>query len=142
MSIYEQYINGIKKGKWHAICLKKSEMRLGRMYLIRDGTYNGTLHDTLPNMTQDEVITEIERLYAEYKHSLPSRKSRDHYFKAIPYEELTDWEMVNGEQREIAQARLEAFILCSKLMGKIQFDGWFWKSSVDTDLVILKSWIQ
>lgn len=142
MSIYDEYVNGVLEGNSHAIDLENSQMRLGRTYLVRDGTYTGILHDTLPGMTQNEVVTEIERLYSEYKRSLPGKRSRDHYFKALPVSELSDWEMVVGEEREIAQARLEAFVLCVKLLGKFQIDGWFWKSKLDPDLVILKAWLQ
>ncbi len=141
MSIYEQYLYGVEEGKPHRISFEKNEMRLGHSYLIRDGTYDGELHDTLPTMTQDEVMTEIERLYADYKRSLPNKKSRDHYFKALDVDDLSDADMVTGELRYMAEAKLEAFVLCAKLLGKISFSGWFWKSKADKDLVILKSWI-
>ena len=141
MSVYEDLIYGVEEGKSFRIALEKNSAWLNGKAIIKDGEYDGTLHSTLPEMAEYEIITEIERLYKEYKYSLPNRRSKDRYFKALPYEELSDWDMVNGELREIAQAKLEGFVLCAKLLGKISFDGWFWKSNADKDLVILKAWV-
>lgn len=141
MSVYEDLIYGVEEGKSFRISLEKNSAWLNGKAIIKDGEYDGTLHSTLPEMAEHEVITEIERLYKEYKYSLPNRRSKDGYFKALPYEELSDWDMVNGELREIARAKLEGFVLCAKLLGKISFNGWFWKSNADKDLVILKAWV-
>lgn len=141
MSIYEDLIYGVEEGKPFRISLEKSSAWLNGKAIIKNGEYNGTLHPTLLDMAEQDVITEIERLYKEYKYSLPNRRSKDKYFKALPYEELSDWDMVNGELREIAQAKLEGFVLCAKLLSKINFNGWFWKSNADKDLVILKAWV-
>lgn len=138
MSIYAKFIQEVEqKGKPFHVCLEKREMRIGNKWLIRDGKYEGELIDN----PGEDAVTEIERLYHQYKHSLPSRKSRDKYFKALSAEELDEADWYVGEQREIAQARLEGYVLCLILLDKLHIDGWFWKSKTEPDLVILADWV-
>ena len=141
MSIYDDFVYGVEEGKPFTVCIEKSTLVLNGKAIVKDGVYEGELHSTLPEMTEDEVLTEIERLYARYKYSLPSKRSKDYYFYALPYEELSDKDMVLGELREFARAKLEAFVLCAKLLDKIHIRGWFWKSRADPDLIILRDWI-
>jgi hypothetical protein len=62
-------------------------------------------------------------------------------------EELTDEQLMCAERREVAQAKLEGFILCMILENKLIWNEhimgkWFWQSKKDSDLVILKKWIE
>ena len=92
----------------------------------------------------------IEELYKNYKYSTPSEKSERYkqrnYFKALSPDEMTDEELVNGEDRNVAQAKLEGFILCASLAGYLTWDEkkmgkWFYQGK-DKDLVILREWIE
>ena len=52
-----------------------------------------------------------------------------------------------AERREIAQARIEGFVLCMVLEGQFIWDEeelgkWFYQSDRSPDLVILRSWIE
>ena len=83
------------------------------------------------------------------KHSLPSERSdskRTKYFKALSIREMTDRQLMIADRREGAQARLEGFILCAIISGKLKWTNemgsWFWQSKNDPDLIILKSWIE
>lgn len=98
--------------------------------------------------TVTDAYSEIEELYANFKRSYPSEQSVNHkhdYFKALKAEEMTDSELVNGEDRRLARARLETSFLCWVLNGSLTWDDdtkWFWQSKSDKDLIILKEWIK
>ena len=53
--------------------------------------------------------------------------------------------MLFGTGRDKAQIELELYILCQIILGIDWNDNkmgkWFWQSSKDLDLVILKDWI-
>ena len=56
-------------------------------------------------------------------------------------------ELIDGEPREMAMFRLEAYILFCILSGLFDWDAvmgrrWFWASDTDRDLVILGRWIR
>ena len=60
---------------------------------------------------------------------------------------MTDDRLFIAGRREVEQARLEGFILCSVLNGTLTWDEptmgkWFWESKKDPDLVILRKWIE
>lgn len=92
-------------------------------------------------------LEEIEKLYSRFKRSYPSERSEHHmndYFKALCADELTDEDLVYGEERTVARARLEGSFLCWVLNGSLTWNDdahWFWQSKSDPDLIILKRWI-
>lgn len=96
----------------------------------------------------EDAYSEIEKLYANYKYSYPSEHSSNYkhnYFKALKAEEMTDAELVNGEERMLARARLEASFLCWVLNGSLVWKDdskWFWQSEADKELIILKEWVR
>ena len=62
-------------------------------------------------------------------------------------EEISDTQLMKAERREVAQARLEGYILCVILEKKFVWNEdimgkWFWQSKGYHDLVILKKWIE
>lgn len=95
----------------------------------------------------EDAYSEIEKLYMNYKLSYPSehsKRSSREYFKALDSEEMSIEELVNGEERTLAKARLEANFLCMVLNGSLTWEDeskWFWQSNVDKELIILKEWI-
>lgn len=147
MTIYEELIERVSNGETFNIDFEKRTMKIGKHKVINDGEY-----DELKQLINFDgyVLITIYELYQNYKYSLPSERSdgkRTKYFKALSVDELTDEEMATGERREVAQARLEGFILCMILEGKFVWDElamgkWFWQASNDPDLVILRSWIE
>lgn len=95
------------------------------------------------------VMDTIDVLYLAYKHSVPSERSESHrryYFKALPEKELSDEDMMYGEQRECARCELELFVLFAIRSGNLkwheQWGRWFYQSPRDKDLIILRSWIE
>lgn len=90
----------------------------------------------------------IRTLYSVYKISVPSERNQKHRhtWKAKPFEELSDKDLIYGESRELAQAELEMFVLCAILSGQLTYqngDKWFWKPFDDEpDFILLKSWFE
>lgn len=147
-SIYEELVDRVSAGERFVINFEKRSMRVGRSYLIKDGEFKEE-RALLPEYAAGNILSVIEELYQEYKFSLPSEWSgnrRKSYFKALPVDQLTDRQMVIGERRDLAQAKLEGMILCAALAGDLKWDEqamgkWFWQSKTDPDLVVLRKWI-
>lgn len=131
-------------------------MKVGKDYLIKDGEFDETrkplycseFHE-LQNL--DGILCNVEQLYKRYKYSLPSERNdnkRRHYFKALPMEEITDEQLIVAERREVSQAALEGFVLCMIVSGQLVWDEeimqgkWFWQSKNDSNLVLLRSWVE
>lgn len=149
--ILAELVERVDNGEKFHIDFEKRNMKVGKTYLIKDGKYDESkymlcrLHD----IDSDIILAAIEDLYYEYRYSMPSERSerkRKKYFKALPVEELSIDDMVKGQSREVAQAKLEGYILCSILNGDLKWnDDWgtfFWQSKSYEDLVILRKWIE
>jgi hypothetical protein len=151
MTIYEELIKRVEEGESFYINFKNRALKIGKKFLIADGVYDNerTLYVDC-KLDMYDVLQWVEMLYKRYKYSLPSERSdskRRQYFKALPVDKLTDKQMVTGERREVARAKLEGFILCMIVSGLFVWDEdkmgkWFWQSKNDPDLVILRSWIE
>ena len=146
MTVYEELIERVENGECFCVDFEKQTIKIGKKKVnLLDPE-----RKLMNYVDKDEIISDIELLYKNYKYSMPSERSdkkRRTYFKAFPVDKLTDAQLVCGVSRELAQARLEGFILCSVLSNNLTWedfkaDGWFWQSQNDNDLVILKSWIQ
>ena len=156
MSIYLEFIERVSNGEPFHIDFEKKNMKVGKEYLVKDGKYDGTgplllCSDFDELQRLDGILSIIEGLYAKYKYSLPSERSdnkRKKYFKALPMEEITDEQLMVAERRETSQAALEGFVLCMIVSGQLIWDEevmngkWFWQSQNDSDLVLLRSWIE
>ena len=151
MTIYSELLERVANGESFSINLEKRTMKIGKQRIIDNGEYD-TTRELINNPfdSMDYVLDTIEVLYCNYKYSLPSERSeskRKGYFKAYSMESIPDERLFNAERRELAQARLEGFILCMILKGIFKWDEeklgkWFYQSKNDPDLVILKSWIK
>ena len=152
-TIMEELIERVSNGERFHIDFEKRNMKVGKEYLIKDGQYDESKYQLSNNTIKIKlpvVLEMIDGLYHAYKYSMPSERSeskRRKYFKALPVEELTIEDMVNGEPREVMQAKLESYILCKILRGELYWDEqlmgkWFWQSKGDSDLVILRKWIE
>ena len=153
MTIYEELIQRVSDSETFHIDFEKRTMKIGKHKIIDNGQYDESriLIDDVDDIFDTlEVLCSIKYLYHQYKYSLPSERSdskRQKYFKALPVDKLTDEELMVAETREVAQAKIEGFILCMILEGKFVWledimGKWFWQSKNDPDLVILRSWIE
>lgn len=148
MTIFEELVQRVDCGEKFYIDFKTQTMRVGKQKLIDNGEYD--IARKLIDIQVDDILHNIESLYARYKHSMPSERSDSKYrkyFKALSVDELTDAQLAVGDNREVARARLEGYILCAVLCGNLAWDEstmgkWFWQSKIDPDLVILRDWIE
>lgn len=151
MTIYEELVQRVSSGEAFRIDFEKQTMKIGKQKLVKNGEYDEdrTLM-TKELLETSDVLSFIEELYAVYKYSLPSERAdskRRKYFKALSMNEITDEQLFVAKNREVAQAKLEGFILCSILEGHFMWDEeehgkWFYQSKNDPDLVILRKWIE
>lgn len=148
INIYQEAIQAVENGASFNINFQTRSFKLNGKYVIQDSKYEGELG--VSNCNEDnEFLVNVEALYHRYKHSVPSECSegKSHqYFIALPERSLSDDDMLYGERRDKTQIELELFILCQILGGlkwiPEKMGRWFWQSSVDKDLVILRNWIE
>lgn len=159
MTIYTKLLKliDINRNCIFKVDLKKKSIRNGGSYFVKSGEYDSNENLIILDKqfkTQKEAtlycLEVIENLYRNYKYSNPSKETesfRDKsYFKALPEEELTMEQRVAGDPRDIAKAKLEAFILCASLAGYLVWDDeimgghWYYQGK-DKDLIIMREWI-
>jgi hypothetical protein len=152
MTIYEELVKRVSDGESFYINFKNRSIKIGKKFIITDGIYDKERE--LINCYCDDVVetlSKVEKLYKDYKYSLPSERSdskRRKYFKALPIEEIPDDKLLIAKRRETMQAALEGFILCAVITDQLKWDEeimggkWFYQSEKDPDLVILRSWIE
>ena len=148
MTIYEELIQRVYDGETFRIDFEKRTMKVGKTILIKNGEYD-TTRNLIGRPTMD-VMNIIDELYHRYKYSLPSERhdyKRKHYFKTLSLDDMTDDRLFVAGHREVEQARLEGFILCSVLNKTLEWNEstmgkWFYQSKRDPDLVILRKWIE
>lgn len=144
-SVYDELIERVEQGEFFKIDFKKRNLKVGKDFLIKDGKWEKKriLYPFLVFNPQPILIDN----FRTYKYSRPSKRSESNrkcYFKALDVNELTDEQLVCGENREVARAKLECFLLCMILQDKLQWTDeklWFWKSEEEPDLIILKEWV-
>ena len=117
--------------------------------IIDKGIYRGELG--LPVVATKVALEMIEDAYIKYKSSMPNEETnitcRSSLFKALPSQKLSDEDLISSEYRSIARIRLELTVLIMILNKSIDWDSeqlagkWFWQSSKEKDLVLLKEWI-
>lgn len=147
MNVYKCLTGKIeKRGVRFKIDLTKKDVLCDGKYLVKGGVYDGDFG--IPVMETEEALELIEELYESYKYSYPSERSmnrRVRHFIALKLEDLSDYELAIGEDRELAQAKLELTVLGLVLNGSLQWDeswgSWYWQSKKDKNLIILKSWM-
>lgn len=150
MSIFLQGLEEVYNGETFHVDFEQRTLKVGQHKLIEGGEYDASkvLYDEEFDNSQS-LLDRVRELYITYKFSLPSERSdkkRRKYFKALPIDELTNEQLIYGEKREVTQYMLEAFILCAILNGDFVWDEkthgkWFYQDPLESDLVILKSWI-
>lgn len=145
---YESLTEQVRQGAKFYVNFGERTLRIDKTLY----SYNQESKDLLPAIPESmgEMFAEIERLYNNYKHSVPSERSeskRKRYFNALRENDLSDTDMLYGELREVARFELEAYVLFCIALGVFVWDEgrmgkWFWQSEEDKDLVILRQWVE
>lgn len=164
MTVYEflihaarSYSGVVNGGKTEDIVidLTRKSIWSGRLCIMR----NGELLRQVIRLENGEVCelegiidfegnayAEIERLYAQYKRSVPNRhvKLNKGYFKALSSDSLTMGELMDNMPRPEARMALEGFILLASMEGLIPWHNpryFFWQSTTDPDCIIYRDWV-
>lgn len=152
-TVFGSFIQDVRDGCRFEVDFKKKSMKTSMGTYILNGKWNQSykLYEIGDVKKKYKISIEdlIEYGYEQYKYSVPSKKSEKHkskYFKAKPESELTDVDMITGVDRNLAQATLEAFILCTILSGDFKWDEekhgkWFYQGK-DKDFIILREWVE
>lgn len=95
---------------------------------------------------EGDAYAEIERLYAQFKRSVPNRhvKLNKGYFKALSSDALSLKELTENVPRSQARLELEGFVLLASVINRIPWakpGHFFWQSQVDPDLIIYRDWV-
>lgn len=147
---YKEIVEKVSQGSKFYVNFKERSVRLDGKIVVQNGNFGENIYEgDADDFTLERTLSTIEQLYQEYKHSVPSERSESHrrtYFNALPEKELSDNDMMYGERRETARARLEVYILEAICRGWLYWDEtvmgrWFWQSRKDKNLVILRQWI-
>lgn len=140
-NVYELFMERVEQRQRFSINLKTQTLKVGRKLLID----NGKIADDMVAMEiPADALERIESLYGNYIKSIPSASDRRKLpFYAPTADEMDIEDMIFGEEREIARARLEGYVVCLAASGfkwKEEMGSWFWKSPQFADLVLLREW--
>lgn len=148
MNIQELY-KKVSQGDPFYVNLKERTVRVGKKLYRPEDIEEFTDFGALSDMSEKDMLDVILSEYETYKHSVPSERSDSHrksYFKALPYEELSDDDILYGAPREFSRFVLEVSFLRVVLSGKLKWHDewgtWFWQSPDDKDFVILREWVE
>lgn len=124
----------------HTICIgQRILVERGRLVQQKDVALDGLI------AFSGDPYAEIERLYAQYKRSVPTRQeplSRG-AFKALSSDQLSMEELEHNMSRLEARLRLESFICLGACAGLIPWHipkHFFWQGK-DPDCIIYRHWI-
>lgn len=146
-TLYEQIIERVSKGARCSVDFKKRTIKLGKKPVETSGELGIKEYADL-----DEWLNKVEDLYDDYKYSKPSQRSmkreRKAKFRALSVPELIKEcghdALNNPVLRDVAQAKLEVFIVLSLIQGTFNPDelfakDWFYQGA-DKSLIIRKDW--
>ena len=148
-NIYKYTMDAAEEGRKVRIEIIGRTLTVDNNVIIDKGIYRGELG--LPVVATKGAWEMIEDAYIKYKSSMPNEETnitcRSSLFKALPSQKLSDEDLISSEYRSIARIRLELTVLIMILNKSIDWDSeqlagkWFWQSSKEKNLVLLKEWI-
>ena len=148
-NIYKYTMDAAEEGRKVRIEIIGRTLTVDNNVIIDKGIYRGELG--LPVVGTKGAWEMIEDAYIKYKSSMPNEETnitcRSSLFKALPSQKLSDEDLISSEYRSIARIRLELTVLIMILNKSIDWDSeqlagkWFWQSSKEKNLVLLKEWI-
>lgn len=146
MGIYQDFVNAVYNGERFNVDLSTKTASTDNGYFIRNGHYDGDLGKSRTNL--NDCLSEIETLFEQYKFSMPSERSEKKkatYFQPLKIQDIPSDMLLIAVPREVAQAVLEMYLLCSVLNGSLDefrfSNKYYWQSELDKDLVIMKDWL-
>lgn len=102
---------------------------------------NGSLVKDIEFELPDNPEGRLLELFRNYKYSVPSTKANSKYFYACEENQLSTSQLVENENRYIARAKLEIYVLGLIINSKWDFgDKWYWQSKAEPKLVLFSKW--
>ena len=146
-TLYEEIIGQVSQGACCHVDFKKRTIRLNNKNVDIEGEFGvGTFADL------DEWLDEAENLYDEFKYSKPTQRSmkreRKSKFRGLTVDQLVAQcghdALNNPTSRDVAQAKLEVFMLLSLIQGTFNPEelfakDWFYQGA-DKSFIIRKEW--
>ena len=149
-SLYKEILNS----DYSYVTIKYKTIRIGKKKYLEKGVWSDYKNELLKSDDLKEYGIEdcfdepwkvVSILYQKYKYSIPSAKKKTNFiFKALPYDELTDDNLIHGLDRIKTKNMLEGYILIASHLGILKWQDetqWFWQDETDKDLVVLKKYI-
>ena len=140
MSVYRELLERVERGAKFNINLVEKTLKIdGKEIVLEGNLIDGT------DVGSGNPWDILETLYLSFNRSVPSERQNGNrpYFKCVSVEELTDNEIAFNESRNVAQFKLECYILFASILGWLEWQNenhWFWQGN-DKELVVLKEWI-
>ena len=160
MSVYKMLIESVENGNRFKIDLIKKNLLINKKQIIMEGSVVYEKYLNEPLIESDDLADYFEYspilnehcwgvanyLYSNYKHSAPKQTHLGNkpYFKALDVEDLYDYDLAYGLDRNVAQFILEGYILFSGLMGWLKMENekhWFYQDQDQKEFVVLKEWL-
>ena len=157
MSVFMEMMQAVEMGLRCKVNLETKSLHIDRKAVIENGVLLGERRELIIQDDLDEFEdlfvgaldfpwATIDYLYDKYKYSMPTRSTKVNrpYFKAEDTSKITPHQMANRPHRDKAQMMLEGYILLASIMGYLEWknpEHWFWQSTTDKDLVVLKKWV-
>lgn len=143
-NVYEIFIDKVSsKRQRFSISIKTATIKVGNKILIKNGKI---ISEDAAMEIPENVLGKIEELYGNYYRSIPSMSDKRKLFFYAPTADEMDLEdMIFGEEREVARAKLEGYIVCLIASGfkwKEEMGSWFWKSPNYPKLILLREWFE
>lgn len=156
MSVFMELMQAVEMGLRCKVNLETKSLHIDRKAVVENGVLLGEERNLFDNEDIYYCVghvddypyywNAVERLYDNYKYSMPTKSTKVNrpYFKAEDANKITPQQMANRPHRDQAQMMLEGFILLAGINGCLEWknpEHWFWQSTTDKDLVVLKKWV-
>ena len=160
MSVYKKLIESVENGNRFKIDLVNKNLWINKRQIIMEGEIIDERYLNEPLIEFDDLADYFEYspilnehcwgvanyLYSNYKHSSPrqSHLGNKPYFKSLDVEDLYDYDLAYGLDRNTAQFILEGYILFASLVGWLKMENekhWFYQSRDDKEFVVLNNWL-
>lgn len=146
--IFNDTLAAVAGGARVRVSLDSHCLQVNGCDVINQGQWQGKLG--VPRVDEATALAMIEQAFATFECSVPAHDGRDRsrWFAALDEDQLTDRDLVTGQERPRARARLELLTLSLIINGSLTPDGpqmqgrWFWQSKAHPRLVILTQWLK
>ena len=148
MGIFNKTVQDVMDGLDFNVDLERKTLRVGNKLVIENGEVDkDKLEKVFTTSTSEHALQMLLTQYKKYKHSVPMYfhgRKKSKYFACVNVRDLTDEDIIVGNDRLVEQCKMELMMLLLVLGGSLKWnDKWgsfFCQSKQDKNLVLLKAW--